>query len=129
MSTTTKTGVGPDLTLKIHTLDNVAADTILMGAEIAYWGRTVLTREVGGLVIGMVVAPHEEQYKYEVSSLGLLSAINEILDGEHVGSLLREQVVRDVLEWEQSPEYGPPFDATVCDAIVQVAALGELVYG
>ena len=129
MSNTTKTGVGPDLTFKIHTLDNVAADTILMGAEIAYWGRIVSTREVGGLVIGMVVAPHEDPYKHEVSGTRLLSAINEILDGEHVGSLLREQIVRDVLEWEQSPEYGPPFDAVACDVIVQVAAFGEVVYG
>ena len=80
-------------------------------------------------VIGMVVAPHEEPCKYEVAGLGLLSAINEILDGQHVGSLLREQIVRDVLEWERLPEYGPPFDATACDVIIQVAAFGEVVYG
>lgn len=121
--------IGPDLTIQINRLDGIAADHIFTTAQIGYWCSDMEVNWRDREVYITSVYVTENGNRYLVSGPLLLRAINQILAGKHVGSVIREQVIRDAIEWEASPKYGPPFDAEVCDYLIQIAAFGEVRYG
>lgn len=125
-------GLGPELVIRVGRLDSVAKDAIFAGADTAYWCEKTSTIGDDGLIASVVYQPHDEPLTPERGFVGrveMIVAINEILAGGKVDSLTYEQFVKDTIEWGEDPEYGPPYDAGMCDVIVQVALFGEIKYG
>lgn len=71
----------------------------------------------------------EDNETYSVDAASLYRATIEIMEGKHTGNYVASQCVNDFNDWKDDPKYGVPFDSELSDIILQVAALGEVVYG
>lgn len=121
---------GPGLRLTIERVDRVAADMIFTTAYTSGWANCVALSRVGEPVDVVRVEPHDgEEVGGVLRSRNLLDGINRLLSGGHVSNLYYEQALKDIIEWGESPEFGPPFDPEMCDIIVQLALFGEIKYG
>ena len=116
-----------------HKLLPVDVDNIYCATDSAYWSFLTATKEVyvngDNMVTEFEVEDLEDGKTYTVNADSLASAVDAILAGKHVNSRLREQCARDVADWKAVPKYGVPFDSELSDCIIQIAALGEVVYG
>ena len=129
-------GTSPGLKVQIDNVDEVAADTIFVTADIGYWGRVIATgkNEHGQITyVHYVLLDQDDglipRGGMEIGPDRLKRAINALLRGEQVGSHLHEQILKDTFEWQEDPDYGPGYDSEVCDYIIQIALFGEVVYG
>ena len=98
-------------------------------ATYSPWFFLSATAMVGEEISEFEVDDLESGDKYIVNAESLQNAAESILKGEHVGSMLSSQCAVDFTDWERAPEYGVPFDSELSDCIIQIAALGEVVYG
>lgn len=125
-------GKAPTLHISVEDVDDVALDTILLTAATGCWSSTVkFGRNENGQIISAVYTiddgdPIGSGY---VTREEITDAINAILNGDLVGSALREQMLKETLEWATDPDYGPGYDSELCDCIVQVALFDTVVFG
>lgn len=98
-------------------------------ATYSPWFFLTPTAGVRGQISEFQVEDLESDEKYIVNAESLQRAAESILKGEHVGSVLSSQCAVDFADWHRAPEYGVPFDSELSDCIIQVAALGEVLYG
>ena len=118
---------------------DIDTDNIFTTARWSYWGysKDFHFTHLGGEALAdswtMELQDPEDMDDYtpkRIDATALAKATQSILDGKvKLGSHYREQLVRDLADWRDAPEYGVPFDAELSDIIVQVACFGEVVFG
>ena len=124
-------GKAPTLHISVEDVDDVALDTILLTAATGYWSDSELHHNEYGQFVSATYKVYDGDPidGGRVSREEITDAINAILNGDLVGSALREQMVKETFEWATDPDYGPGYDAELCDCIVQVALFDTVVFG
>ena len=87
------------------------------------------TKKTGVYRSEIEVIDLEDNETFIVDADSLYRATIEVMEGKHTGNYIASQCVNDFNDWKDNPKYGVPFDSELSDIILQVAALGELVYG
>ena len=124
-------GKAPTLHISVEDVDDFALDTIFLSASTGYWSDSELHRNEYGQFVSATYKVYggDPIDGGRVSREEITDAINAILNGDLVGSALREQMLKETLEWAADPDYGPGYDSELCDCIVQVALFDTVVFG